>query len=111
MVSLQSFSSKSQRPKKLKTTFAARKLELCFRRNVVGETIGHPEDSLRRKLFILVSNDQASWLRSQTRWIQKRFASLGHVISFYRFPVQSHSYNQIRAGVEGTSCPPRAALI
>jgi hypothetical protein len=30
----------------LKTTFAARKLELCFRRNVVGETIGYPEYSL-----------------------------------------------------------------
>ena len=29
MVSLQSFSSKSQRPKKLKTIFAARKLELA----------------------------------------------------------------------------------
>ena len=46
---------------------AARKLELCFRRNVVGETIGHPEDSLRRKLFVLVCNDQASWLQSRTR--------------------------------------------
>jgi hypothetical protein len=34
----------------MKTSFAARKFELCFRRNVVGKAVGHPEDSLRGKL-------------------------------------------------------------
>src|SRR5262249_14539285 len=67
MANLQSFSSKSQRSQKLKTTFAARKLELCFRGNVISETIGYLEDSLRRQLFVLVDNDQASWLRSGSR--------------------------------------------
>ena len=37
IVSLQSFSSKSKRSQKLETSFAARKLELCFGRNVVGD--------------------------------------------------------------------------
>ena len=63
--SLQLFGSKSKGPQKLQACFAARKLEFCFRRKVVGEAICLPEDNLRRKLPVFKSNDQTARLRPQ----------------------------------------------
>src|SRR2546425_8569552 len=62
----QSFSRKSERSQKFKATLTARKLERCVSGNVVGETIGQPENGLRRKLLAPVGDHQAAWLRSWT---------------------------------------------